>query len=148
MSSKKTVTIPHYLKRSVDTEGGAISESDLNLWKNRLNSGMMKYIEIKWPEDGEGFKLTREQNEKGYNWLMDQWKTKSGAERKNNPFGYREQDALENFKEIRLIDFYDTANYYKTEEGFHFYVPYYRVLSKDGRGFEYEVHGGQVNILG
>jgi hypothetical protein len=148
MPSKRTITIPHYLKRSVSTEGRVVSESDLKLWKNRLNAGRIKYDDIPWPEDGEGFKLTAEQNKKGLDFLLDQWKGKSGKERVNNPFGYREENVLDSFKEFRLIDFYDDVNYYQTQAGIHNYAPYYRVIGKDGDTFEYYYNGGKVNILG
>ena len=84
------------------------------------------------PENG--YALTPKQTQKGLSWLMDQWKTPKGKERKHNPFGYREQYVLENFKEFRLIDFYDASNYYQVQLGIRNYYPYYHVIAKDGSG--------------
>lgn len=116
------------------------TEADVNLIKNRLNSGKLKEYSI--PEGGVG--LTADQNQKGRDWLMNQWKTPAGKERTNNPFGFREQDVLEHFKEIRLIDFYDTAKYGQNK----WVVPYYRVEATDGGSFEYALYGGKISIMG
>jgi len=87
--------------------------------------------------------LDAEQVQKGYDWLLNQWKTPRGMERKNNPFGYREQDAITNFKTITFYGYYDAGNYYRS-----FYVPIYYVSGTDGSGFEYYVSGGQISIIG
>ena len=86
--------------------------------------------------------LDEEQVQKGYDWLIDQWKTPKGAERKNNPFGYREQDVLENFSTITFNGYYDAGNYYRS-----FYLPLY-LVSGNNTTFEYYVSGGQINIIG
>ena len=86
--------------------------------------------------------LSDEQVQKGYDWLMDQWKSPKGAERKNNPFGYREQDVLENFDTITFNGYYDAGNYYRS-----FYLPLYLVSGAETT-FEYYVSGGQINIIG
>jgi hypothetical protein len=123
-----------------------LTEQEVNLMMRRINSGklatlhenrQLSHVQVKFPD--EGFKLTKSQQEKGYKWLMNLWKTPRGIERKNNPFGWREQDVLDNFEEIRLIDVYSDRGYY--------YVPYYRVESKDS-SFEYCIYGGQIHILG
>jgi len=82
------------------------------------------------------------QVQKGYDWLIDQWKSPKGAERKNNPFGYREQGVLENFNTITFNGYYDAGNYYRS-----FYVPLYLVSGAETT-FEYYVSGGQINIIG
>lgn len=93
--------------------------------------------------DFEGFLLGSDQVTKGYVWLIDQWKTPNGKERKNNPFGYREQDALNNFDHITLKGYYDAGNYHRS-----YYIPLYDVYAIDGYGFEYYVWGGKINIIG
>lgn len=117
-----------------------ITESEINLIRNRAN----KYqeapkIELEYP----GLELTPEQTKKGYDYLMDQWKSPTGKVRENNPFGSREEAILENFDRFTLVDFYDAGNAYHKS-----YVPYYRVYSKDGDYFEYAYYGGEVHILG
>ena len=86
--------------------------------------------------------LSNEQNQKGYDFLMNQWKTASGKERKNNPFGYREQNILNNFSHFELKDLYNAGNAYHD-----YYLPLYECISKDGGSFEY-YYNGEVNIIG
>jgi hypothetical protein len=138
-------------KASVTAKTGAfdkdiLSEAEVLLLKRRLNAGKIKPSDIPWPE--EGYKLTPEQLQKGLDWLLDQWKTPYGVERKNNPFGYREQDVLEHFKEFKLIDFYDNVNYAQVQAGIHNYLPYYRVIGTDGGTFEYYNDYTGIHILG
>jgi hypothetical protein len=135
----KKMPVPAYLKgTSISDE--VISERDLNLIKNRLNAERVKVGDIKIPD--EGWKLTPDQTRKGYEFLMDLWKSPTGKERVNNPFGYREQDALENFEEFRVTDFYNAGNMYHD-----FYVPYYEVIGKNN-SFGYAYYGGEIHILG
>ncbi len=91
----------------------------------------------------EGFELAEDQIQKGYDWLKNLWVTPAGAERKNNPYGYREQDALENFSHITLKGYYDAGNYSHS-----YYVPLYDVHTKDGYGFEYHMVNGTISIVG
>ena len=135
----------------IDFEKGYLTEREVLTLKSRLNNSE-DYREImsgffESAPDG-GYALEAEQIEKGRAWLMNLWKTPRGVERKNNPFGYREQHVLENFKEIRLIDFYDAANYYQNQVGIRAYYPYYWVIGSDGSGFQYTVYGGECHILG
>ena len=65
-----------------------LTEKELLLVKSRINCKRVDIDDI--PFNDDGYKLTKEQKLKGYNWLMNLWKTPRGIERKNNPFGYRE----------------------------------------------------------
>lgn len=88
--------------------------------------------------------LCEDQVKKGYDWLEDQWRSPvTGNNRKNNPFGYREQDVIENFETITFNGYYDAGNYYRS-----FYIPLYLVSSKTGGTFEYYVSGGVCHIIG
>ena len=87
--------------------------------------------------------LCSDQVQKGLDWLLDQWKTPNKKERKNNPFGYREQEILENFDTIQLRSYYDAGNAYRS-----YFVPLYCVVSKSGNTFEYYVSGGEIHIVG
>jgi len=91
-------------------------------------------IRDKVPENPDGFRLTPEQTTQGIDFLRKKKNQKN--------FGERELDVVENFKEFRLIDWFD-ANPNVT-----FFVPLWRVESDDGNTFEYYVSGGEVNITG
>ena len=137
-------------RRKIDYEKGYLTEREVLLIKNRLNKmdSSDSVHDVPFPEDGGGFTLTPEQVEKGRYWLFNKWKTPTGRERKNNPFGYREQNVLENFETIKLIDFVDRANYTQHQYGIRAYQPYYQVIGSDGSGFQYLVWGGKCEILG
>lgn len=127
------------LSKSIDTrervseilESGVISEKDLNLLKSRLNRGLCKYEDIE-PLFLDYILLSDDQTAKGVNWLRNLYKTPTGKERKNNPFGAREIDVLEgeNIK-IGLCGFYDAGSH-----GWHNYVQNYCVYSESA-SFEY-----------
>jgi hypothetical protein len=151
----QTKEIENKALKGIDLEKGFLTESEVNLLKRRLNhvKGAMTYhaieiSEIPFPDNGEGFKLSPEQTQKGLTWLKDQWKTPRGIERINNPFGYREENIIENFAEFRLIDFYNSANYYQNQIGIRSYIPLYRVIAKDGSTFEYYYNAGKISIVG
>jgi hypothetical protein len=117
-----------------------LTEREVNLLLRRLNSGMIKASQLR----RGGYALTPDQVRKGREWLMNLWVTPTGAERKNNPFGYREEAILETFKTIRLADVVDTSLYRATRR---FYVPVYEVVGKDD-SFMYYLSGGKINIVG
>ena len=135
----------------IDFEKGYLTEREVLLFKNRINKGedyreeLEKFFESV-PDDG--YKLEDTQIEKGRAWLMNLWKTPRGKERKNNPFGYREQHVLENFKEIKLLEYVNRANLIQSKYGIRCYVPYYAVIGTDGTGFDYLVWAGECEILG
>ena len=132
-------------KKEVDFSKSFLTEDEINLIKNRANRGdksdMEEFYEIV-NTDG-GYEISPEQTEKGYGWLMNLYKTPYGKERKNNPFGLREMDILDNFDRFKIIEFYNAGNAYRD-----YFVPYYEVISKDGRSFEYARYGGEIHILG
>lgn len=119
-----------------------LTESEIKLMLRRVNSGMIDKHDVLALMPEEGWGITAEQTRKGIAWLKDQWKTPRGIERKNNPFGYREQDVIENFKEFRLIDFYP-LNMVGT-----YFGPVYEVRSKNGNHFDYVGVAGPVKIIG
>jgi hypothetical protein len=128
-------------------ERGYMNERELLLFKRRLNDGKTQPQNLNYFKsfrETEGLALSPEQNKKGLDYLRDQWRTPSGIERKNNPFGARETEVLENAKEIRLLDF----NNKSTTPNFNNYVPIYQVVAKDGSTFDYYVQGGRINIVG
>jgi hypothetical protein len=125
---------------------GIITENQINLIKRRLNSGkddselddLVEYIIDNSP------KLSNEQNKKGYEFLMNLWKSPTGKERKNSPFGYREQSVLENFEYFELAGFYTIYGIGS--------IPVYNVIGKSSNtsfsgSFKY-YYDGKVNIIG
>ena len=75
---------------------------------------------------------------------MNLWKSPTGKERVNNPFGYREQEALEQFDHFALAGFHDASRYGQAP----YYIPLYDVYMKDGEyGFQY-YYNGEVSIVG
>lgn len=123
---------------------GEISEKDLLLIKRRLNDGTYKHSDV---EDLYDLKLTPDQEAKGKNYLFDKWRSPTGQERKGNPFGYREQNVLNHFSEIRFAGFQDNANSSQVEYGIKNYQPVYRVVSSEG-SFEYYVDFEGVKVVG
>lgn len=92
--------------------------------------------------DYESIELCEDQVKKGFDWLKNLWVTPTGKERKNNPFGYREQDILKNFDTITLNGWYDAGNAWHS-----FNVPLYLVHGSNNT-FEYYVSGGEIHIIG
>jgi hypothetical protein len=125
-------------------EDNLITEKEINLIKNRINNNkddqktkdVVNYI---WDNNPQ---LTSEQNEKGLKFLINLWKSPTGKERSSNPFGYREQEALETFKYFELAGFHDIARYGQRS----FYVPLYNVIGND-TSFQY-YYDGKMNIVG
>lgn len=113
-----------------------LTEANINLLKNRANKGEVINF------DDKEYTITQEQTEKGKAWLMNQWKTPTGKIRKNNPFGAREEEALETFESFTFDGFYNAGNSFV-----NFYVPIYTVIGKDST-FQYVLSGGLIKIIG
>lgn len=125
--------------------GSKITEQEINLIKTRLNSqtkeeGLDELVQWIWDNTP---RLSPEQNKKGYDFLMNLWKSPTGKERANNPFGYREQAVLANFSHFELAGLKDNSLYGQRP----FYIPVYDVVSKTGNGFQY-YYDGKMNIVG
>jgi len=114
-------------------KNGVITEQQINLITRRLNGGEKIDLSEIWDNPIE---LTDEQNKKGFDFLYNQWKTPKGVERKNNPFGYREENILAKFTGFELAGFYDAGNY-----GNSFFVPLYNCCG-DNNAFQYYYSGG------
>jgi hypothetical protein len=123
-----------------------ITEKQIHLIARRLNAKKpLKEVEDlnNLAPEGE-VKVTKEQAQKGFEWLMNQYKTPKKIERKNNPFGYREQEALDSGLDYFTFDgMYDAGNM-----NFSFYLPIYTFIGKSGGSFQYYVSGGKINIIG
>ena len=125
-------------------QSNKISEKEINLIKSRLNNDKAdtetkELVQWIWDNHPE---LTEEQNKNGIDFLMNLWKSPTGKERSNSPYGYREQDALKTFKYFELAGFYDISKY----GGRKFLVPLYNVIG-EGSNFQY-YYDRKVNIVG
>ena len=118
-----------------------ITEKEMKLLQRRMNDKKVEHKEI-FPDD-KSYRLTPEHEKKGLDWLRNEWKTPKGVERKNNPFGEREQDILKDVDRVELGQFFDTGNM-----NFSFNVPQYTVYGKNGNSMDYYVSGGKIHILG
>ena len=96
------------------------------------------------------YSITPEQTTKGLDWLFNLRFTARGKERKNNPFGYREQSILDDFDRFELSGLYDDSDGYN---GFHNFKPIYKVIASDGESFDYipftraDLISGQIEPL-
>lgn len=140
----QTQSISKTAKKYIDIiSSGFITERqiiDLRSYMNRDKEGA-RQIFAHW-QDNE-ISISHEQAQKGLTFLLNQWKTPKGQQRKNNPFGYREQAILENSPTFALNSLYNAGNAYMDN-----YLPLYVVTAKDGGSFEYYYHNGEVHITG
>jgi len=128
------------------TQERTITEREIKLIGRRLNNDnpLDDMAELHDQATyGEGLTLTEEQNDKGYTWLMDKWITPRGIERKNNPFGTREQAVLEDFSHLRYDGHFDAGNAHVS-----WYVPLYTAIAHNGGTFQYYVKAGLPQIIG
>ena len=92
----------------------------------------------------EGLLVTPEQAQKGFSWLWNLYKSPTGKERKNNPFGYREMEALDSG-----LDYFTYDGHFDAGNGFvRWHTPIYTFYGKNGGSFQYYVSGGNINIIG
>ena len=123
------------------TDGEPIKERQIVLLKNRWSKGVrdketteaMDYV------NSNEVMITPEQTKKGLAFLKNLWKTPSGRERKNNPFGFREQKALETF-EYFTLDGFTNITTGSSWAGYDWYVPIYSVHGDTGY-FQYYYDG-------
>ena len=93
--------------------------------------------------DAEGIDLTSDQVKKGAKYLYNLGFTPKGNERKNSPYGAREEYIVKNLKDIVLLGSYDAGGWTRS-----YYIPLYEAIGKDGTTMEYYVWGGKINIIG
>lgn len=143
-----------FTKYETILKGGTIKEGEILGLKKILNG----YANVSVTEDERKQlldlvyehepRVTKEQAEKGLNWLNNQRRTPRGVERKNNPFGTREEQILDDFDHFTLSGFYDLRMASSFAPELHNYVQCYTVHDNEGYSFEYYVAGGQIEIIG
>ena len=128
---KTTENILNEIKMS-----GFITKQQMQLLKNRSNrygKDLFNYALL----DEQDIKITEEQGLQGLTWLK-----KLQRKRKNNPFGYRENEIINNatVEDFTFRGFYDAGRY-----GFHCFAPIYEL-----NGMEYVpyVNGEEIYIIG
>ncbi len=83
-------------------------------------------------------RICADQAQKGLDWLLSQWRTPAGRERKHNPFGVSHQAILFGFSHFTLVELRDlSTSSFGLSQGYHNYAPVYRVHATDGRTFDY-----------
>lgn len=125
-------------------ETGKITENELialNSFYNKSTDNKAFIDDLMYGEKQiEELELTPEQNEKGHKFLQELRFTPTGKERLNNPFGYREENILDNFSHFTFCGFYSERGTY--------YIRMYNCYSKNGNCFQYYYAGGEMNIIG
>ena len=117
------------------TESSITSFSALMNWFKRTNLTDEERLTLFYIFETQApYSITPEQTKKGLNWLSAVRFTATGKERKNNPFGYREETILDDFKRFELTGLYDDS-YYLNDR--HNFKPNYRVIAKDKTYFDY-----------
>ena len=112
---KDTIKVIEQIK-----ERGYITEREITLFKNRAQKGI---DEANIGHLKNDFLISEEQKLKCLKWMRNLYKTPKGDERKNNPFGYREQRILNaNDCEIKCY----LTGFYNIGKLGDFYIPVYR----------------------
>lgn len=122
-------------------ESGTIAERDIIAMRSFMHKSKENARFIFDAMQDKELTLSPEQNKKGLEFLNNQRKTPNGKERKNNPFGYREENVLDNFTHFTLLSFYNAGNAYRD-----YYLPLYTCNGNE-TCFEY-YYNGKVNIVG
>ena len=114
-----------------------IKESTILKWKKKLSDGTARLDDFILPLD-----ITPEQTLKGLAWLM------KDAAKRDSPYGDKERYIIENFEKFQLLTFVETATRQQLDWGIHWYLPVYRVYSKDGLHFDYYYNFVNTHIVG
>jgi hypothetical protein len=114
-----TTQLTKTAKKYIDIiKSGKITESELvslNSFYNKsqenkdvINAAMYEDADAK-----DELTLTDDQNKKGYDFLIGLRFTPTGKDRQNNPYGYREENILDNFSHFTFCGFYsEQVRYY------------------------------------
>ncbi len=139
-----------YKKYSTIIDSGKIEEREIISLKSALRRESLSKEEKQNLESriaNNNLLISTGQTKKGYDFLVNLWKTPTGKERKNNPYGYREEDVLENFESFTFDGFYDDSNYYQQEMGIRDLYPLYTVIGKE-MCFQYYYNHKGLQIIG
>lgn len=116
-------------------KSGFITKQQMQLLKNRSNKEGKDFFDYSLIDE-QDIKITEEQGLQGLTWLK-----KLQRKRKNNPFGYRENEIINNatVEDFTFRGFYDAGRYG------HYFAPIYEL-----NGMEYVpyVNGEEIYIIG
>jgi hypothetical protein len=121
---------------------GKITENELvslNSFYNKSRENKDFIDGLLYGDETNELTLSDAQNKKGYDFLMGLRYTPTGKERSNSPYGYREENILDNFSHFTFCGFYSERGTY--------YIRMYNCYSKDGNSFQY-YYNGKMNIIG
>lgn len=114
----------------------SIEYKNVLLVKRRLNAGTDTEIL------NEQIYIDLSDGDDGIKYLRNLHKSPTGKIRKNNPFGNRETEILENFTHFALSGFMNQGNRYHD-----YYTPIWEVNASDGDTFEYIQENGTIKII-
>lgn len=108
----------------------------------QLRETLLEEFYKKMPE--RGYKITQEQSIRGIAWLLKYTFKKNGEIRaaKNMSFGHRECEILKKFKNFTFIGVQNQSS-----NNYAFYLPVYKVVSKNKSSFEYTTNMGLIEAL-
>ncbi len=129
-------------KTNATIKRGLVTRQEMVTICSRINSRKHAHHQIIIPD--EGISLSDCHIAQGIMWLKDQWKGKSGKERKNCPFGDREKEILSNFDTISVEGFYNGGRFMP------YYQPIYTVLGGPlaTLTFDYILEAGRCKVVG
>lgn len=124
-----------------------ITEQQINLIGRRLNNQKElgdQLTDLYTEAQEEGLTVTDEQAAKGFAWLLNLYKSPTGKVRVSNPYGTREESALDSgLKAFTYDGHFDAGNAYHS-----WYAPLYTFIGKNGLSFQYYVSAGGIQIIG
>ena len=131
-------------------KSGKFTESEISSFRQYLgsSSALDSYekglLWLEFERAHKEYKITKEQTQKGIQWLKNYCWTKSGRPRqaKNVVFGYRERAILLQFSKFRF-----TGLFRASENSYDFYTPIYRVYAKNGAYFDYTTDRGKIEVV-
>lgn len=130
------------IKTSEILKKNLLTENEIRLICKRANNEKTRKDTLESLNQEEGkWRITLKQEQKGLNWLINEWRTPKGKERRSNPFGYREQKIINGFCYFTFDGLYNAGEY-----GFSWYVPIYSPHCEDS-SFQYIVKGGKIDII-
>jgi hypothetical protein len=142
--NKPGKTFNKYLKR-VQDDSTPWTEMEIRYFRKYLRENPSKYS-ILMNLFKDEYSITSEQTKKGIEYITKVCFKKNGELRKTKymPFGTREARIIRDFKEFKFVGLYNTGSHYN-----NFYLPVYRVVSKNREYFEYTAGiWGNMEVIG
>lgn len=159
------ISTQELLNKDLLTEGEILSiKARLTGYKSLTEAHRQESKNATWKEE---YKLTSEQQAKGYRWVInkafkpsllaevkERYSTEYGTldlfeyTRKDCPFGYRELSVILNYSHFTFVGFYDNTNMYQDKLGYKNLASIWRMYDTEGAYFDYIVLAGNCEIIG